>query len=102
MALTELVENVLDPLREWYGKPITVNSGYRCPELNQAVGGARTSQHVRGEAADITAGNKQLNKLLFDYIKNNLPFTQLIWENGGLWIHVSYNKNNLKKQVLSL
>ena len=51
--LTALVDNVLDPLREWYGKPIVVNSGYRCPALNKAVGGATTSQHMSGQAADI-------------------------------------------------
>ena len=59
VRLTTLVTHVLDPLREMYGKPITVNSGYRCPQLNAAVGGAKTSQHMRGEAADITAGSKE-------------------------------------------
>ena len=58
-ALTALVDNVLDPLREWYGKPITVNSGYRCPELNVAVKGSKTSQHMKGEAADIDTGDRQ-------------------------------------------
>ncbi len=53
-ALTALVDNVLDPLRTWWGKPITVNSGYRCPELNAAVRGSKTSQHMKGEAADLT------------------------------------------------
>lgn len=53
VSLAALVENVLDPLREWYGKPISVNSGYRCPALNKAVGGSATSQHMSGQAADI-------------------------------------------------
>lgn len=74
-ALTALVDNVLDPLREWYGKPITVNSGYRCPELNVAVKGSKTSQHMKGEAADIDTGDRQQNKLLFEYIRKYLPMT---------------------------
>ena len=101
-ALTALVDNVLDPLREWWGKPLIVSSGYRCPELNAAIKGSRTSQHMSGQAADIDTGDRQQNKLLFEYIKKNLPFTQLIWEHDGDWVHVSYDKNNLKKQVLSL
>lgn len=76
--LTALVDNVLDPLRIWYGKPITVNSGYRCPALNKAVGGAATSQHMSGQAADIDTGDRQQNKLLFEYIRKSLPFDQLI------------------------
>lgn len=84
-----LIDNVLDPLREWYGKPIYVNSGYRCPELNKAVGGVENSFHVSGCAADIDARNYEENKKLFDYIKNNLPFTEVGWEGGGRWIHVA-------------
>ena len=74
--LTALVNNVLDPLREWYGKPIRVNSGYRCPDLNKAVKGSSTSQHMSGQAADIDTGDRQQNKLLFDYIQKNLPYDQ--------------------------
>lgn len=84
-----LINNVLDPLREWYGKPIYVNSGYRCPELNKAVGGVENSFHVSGCAADIDARNYEENKKLFDYIKNNLPFTEVGWEGGGRWIHIA-------------
>ena len=80
-----LVDNVLDPLREWYGKPITVNSGYRCPELNVAVKGSKTSQHMKGEAADIDTGDRQQNKLLFEYIRKNLPYDQLIDESNFAW-----------------
>lgn len=73
--LTLLVDNILDPLREKYGKPITVNSGYRCPALNKAVNGSKTSQHVKGLAADITVGSPSKNKALFDLaIKMDLPF----------------------------
>ena len=100
--LTKLVDKVLDPLREAYGKPIKVNSGYRCPKLNRAVGGSATSQHVLGQAADITGGSKSENKILFDLIKSlKLPFDQLIWENGGVWVHVSFGPRN-RRQVLSI
>ena len=101
--LSNLVTHVLDPLREMYGKPITVNSGYRCPKLNDAVGGAKNSQHMRGEAADITAGSKTENKKLFELIRDNLPFDQLIDESDYSWVHVSYvSSSRNRKQILSL
>lgn len=100
--LQKLIEAVLDLLREWYGKPIRVNSGYRCEALNEAIGGSKTSQHCLGEAADITAGSKEENKKLFEYIKDNLPFDQLINESDFSWIHVSYREGRLRKQVLTL
>ena len=102
-SLTKLIEAVLDPLREWYGKPIRVNSGYRCEALNKAVGSkAKKSQHLYGEAADITVGTKKGNKKLFEYIKDNLPFDQLINESNFSWVHVSYREGRLRKQVLAL
>jgi len=88
-----LVDNVLDPLREAYGKPIHVNSGFRCPKLNAAVGGSPTSDHMNGRAADIagTPDNKEENKKIFDLIMSlKLPFDQLIDEYDFKWIHVSY------------
>lgn len=101
--LTKLIEIVLDPLREWYGKPIRVNSGYRCKALNKAVGSkAKNSQHLYGEAADITAGSKEENEKLFNYIKDNLEFDQLINESDFSWVHVSYREGRLRKQVLAL
>ena len=101
--LTALVDNVLDPLREWYGKPIVVNSGYRCPALNKAVGGATTSQHMSGQAADIDTGDRQQNKLLFEHIRKNLPFDQLIDESNFAWVHVSYRADGRNRnQVLKL
>lgn len=101
--LTALVDNVLDPLRIWYGKPITVNSGYRCPVLNKAVGGAATSQHMSGQAADIDTGDRQQNKLLFEYIRKSLPFDQLIDESNFAWVHISYRADrNNRNQVLKL
>lgn len=102
-SLTKLIEAVLDPLREWYGKPIRVNSGYRCEALNKAVGSkAKKSQHLYGEAADITVGSKTENEKLFNYIKDNLPFDQLIDESNFSWVHVSYREGRLRKQVLAL
>ena len=101
-SLILLVDNVLDPLREWYGNPITVNSGYRCPRLYEAVGGVEDSQHVRGEAADIDTGNVVENRRLFEHVRDQLEFDQLIWECGGAWVHVSYKKVGNRKQVLSL
>lgn len=101
--LTALVDNVLDPLREWYGKPIMVNSGYRCEELNKAVKGSKTSQHMSGQAADIDTGDRQQNKLLFEYIRKNLSFDQLIDESNFAWVHVSYRDDgNNRMQILKL
>lgn len=104
--LERLVDKVLDGLREIYGKPITVNSGYRCPELNKAVGGSKTSDHMNGFSVDITAYCKKENAILFQIIKDNFDFDQLIWEKGNSeypdWVHVSYNPNRLRKQVLKM
>lgn len=89
--LEALVNNVLDPLRDAWGAPIHVNSGYRCPELNKAVGGVPASQHLKGEAADITAGSPAKNKLLYSLLRQlNLPVDQAINEHDFAWIHVSY------------
>ena len=101
--LESLVNNILDKIREAYGKPITVNSGYRCPKLNTAIGGSKTSQHITGKAADITVGNRQANRSLFQFIqKLDLPFDQLIDEYNYKWVHVSYDPNRNRKQILHL
>ena len=77
--LTKLIELLLDPIRTKWGKPIKVNSGYRCSKLNRIVGGVSTSQHVLGEAADITVGSSEENKRLFEMIISmNILFDQLI------------------------
>lgn len=100
--LTQLVDYILDPLREHYGKPIIVNSGYRCEQLNNAVNGSKTSAHLKGLAADITAGSPEENKILFELIqKLKLPFDQLIDEKRFSWIHVSFSKNP-RRQILHL
>ena len=101
--LTNMVDNVLDPLRAAWGKPIRVNSGYRSPELNKKVGGAATSQHLKGEAADITAGSKGENKKLFELVQSlNLPYDQLLNESDYSWVHISHRHGNNRKQVLHL
>jgi hypothetical protein len=80
-----------------------VTSGYRSPRLNAAVGGVKASQHQKGQAADITAGSPEENKKLFDLAQElNLPFCQLIDEKKYKWVHISYDKNNVKRQVLHL
>lgn len=101
--LTALVANLLDPLREKWGKPIIVTSGYRCAKLNRAVGGASKSQHLYGEAADIKAvgGKPSDNKKLFELVQSSgLPFDQLIDEYGYQWVHLSFKEGRNRKQVL--
>lgn len=101
--VARLVDNVLDPLREAWGRPLTVTSGYRCPALNRAVGGSATSHHLKGMAADISTGNKVDNRRLFQLIIDlKLPFTQLIDEKNFSWVHVSYDPANVKRQILRL
>lgn len=100
--LIKLVDNVLDPLREKYGKPIRVSSGCRSAILNRSVNGATSSQHRLGEAADITTGSKDENRKLFEIIKNELLFDQLIDEKNFSWVHVSFREGRNRKQVLKL
>ena len=98
-----LAEKVLQPLRELYGKPIIINSGFRGDAVNKAVGGVPTSQHRKGEAADLTTGSKEGNEILFNLIKDNLEYDQLINEYDYSWVHVSYTicKPN-RKQILKI
>ena len=102
--LTSLVDKILDPLREAYGKPIIVTSGFRCEELNRLIGGSKTSQHRSGQAADIRTviDTPEENKKLYDLIiKLNLPFDQLIDEHNFDWVHVSFSEKN-RKQILKI
>ncbi len=102
--LIALIENILDPLREAYGKPIIVNSGFRSNKVNKLAGGSNTSQHKLGQAADIRSkqNTKEENKKLFELIqKLNLPYDQLIDEYNFSWVHVSYSPRN-RKQILHI
>jgi hypothetical protein len=102
----KLAENIFQPIRDHFGAPIHLSSGYRSAALNKAVGGSSSSQHCKGEAIDIDMdGTAITNKQIFDYIKANLNFDQLIWEFGTDanpdWVHVSYNSDGAqRKQIL--
>jgi uncharacterized protein YcbK (DUF882 family) len=95
---------VFEPLREGLGQPIRISSGYRSPSLNRAIGGAKNSQHTTGEALDLQGIGTLKNSQIFNYIKKNLEFDQLIWEFGTdkepAWVHVSYKKTGNRKQIL--
>jgi uncharacterized protein YcbK (DUF882 family) len=98
-----LVDKVLQPIRELYGKPIHVNSGYRSVKLNEEVRGAVNSQHVQGRAADISVGGRTENRALFDLIRGSgIGFDQLIDEYDYRWVHVSYRESGNRLQVLHL
>ncbi len=101
-----LAEKVFEPLREHVGKPICINSMYRSPELNKAVGGSITSQHCKGQAMDIDDKyGHATNAEMFEFIRDNLSFDQMIWEFGNSenpdWVHVSYvsEENNRNKML---
>lgn len=104
----KLAENIFEPIRKHFGVPILISSGYRSKALNTAIGGSLTSQHCSGEAIDIDmdgSSNGVTNKMVFDYIKSNLNFDQLIWEFGTKdapdWVHVSYESTGKqRKQIL--
>jgi hypothetical protein len=111
----KLAENVFQPIRDHFGVPIRISSGYRSAALNKAIGGAGktvngvyvpSSQHCKGEAIDIDMdGTTITNKQIFDFIKANVNFDQLIWEFGTDanpdWVHVSYNSDGAqRKQIL--
>lgn len=100
--LEYLVNNVLDKVREIYGKPIKVNSGFRSKLVNKKVGGASNSQHTKGEAVDITGGNKTENKMIYEIIKSLGKYDQLINEYDYSWIHISYKNGNNRHQELSI
>lgn len=95
-----LVYHILDPLRELYGKPITVTSGYRSQALNKSVGGAVNSQHIKGEAADITTGSISGNKYIYSLLRQ-LPVDQAINEHNFSWIHVSFSSSHCRHQFFA-
>ncbi len=101
--LVTLVECVLDPIREHWGSPIFVTSGYRCPLLNKKVGGVTNSYHLRGMAADITAKSVFYNTALYTEIRilhqqGLLPLTECYMERQGLYIHVAYDPENINSK----
>ncbi|MBR5148729.1 MAG: peptidase M15 [Bacteroidaceae bacterium] len=100
--MVELIDKVLDPLRERWGVPIYVTSGYRCEELNARVGGSKTSYHLRGMAADITSRCPFHNAALFTEIRimhreGKLPLTECYLSQQGLYIHVAYDPAQIKE-----
>lgn len=106
-AMRRLAIEVFEPLRAHIRKPIRVNSFFRSPELNKKVGGSINSQHCKGEAMDISSMDPSYtNADLFHYIRDHLPFDQLIWEFGDdqnpQWVHVSYSNNNRKQVLVSI
>lgn len=105
-AMQILAENVFEPLREHVDGPIKINSMYRSPELNSAIGGSKTSQHCKGQAVDIDdVYGHATNAEMYEYIVENLDYDQIIWEFGNDdnpdWVHVSYvsPEKNRKRQL---
>ena len=101
--LKNLCERVLEPLRAYANCPILINSGYRCPQLNAAVGGSRRSQHMKGEACDIRITDSATGNRWFRWMKENLPFDQLVKErahrsSSSFWIHVSLTRDDAKNR----
>ena len=104
----KLAKNIFEPIRKHFGVPIHISSGYRSKALNTAIGGSLTSQHCSGEAIDIDmdgSSNGVTNKMVFEFIKSNLNFDQLIWEFGTKdapdWVHVSFETSGKqRKQIL--
>ena len=93
--LCALVHHVLQPLRDYAKVPVRISSGYRCPALNDIVGGVSNSQHILGQAADITFDSPSQGVDWFYWIMENTYFDQLIWE--GTWIHVSFNVGGMNR-----
>ena len=97
--LQQLCIHVLEPIRNALGV-VHISSGYRCPELNEAIGGAKTSQHVEGKASDIVVNDIPVD-VVFDYIKrSNIDFDQMINEFDGAWLHISYNPGKNRRECL--
>lgn len=99
--LRALCQNVLEPLRTRFGA-IRITSGYRCQRLNALVGGQPNSQHLYGEAADLHIASMEVGQKMFDYIRDHLPFDQLLFEhnmrNGCRWLHVSFKSDRGKNR----
>ena len=108
--LVRLIETVLDPIRERYGSPLRISSGYRCKKLNDAVDGSKTSQHMKGEAADLIPADGDTRRLFYlikEMIDNKeIKCGQLIWEYGTKkapkWVHISIKTDKKHNQILYL
>lgn len=101
--LTILIEHCLDPIREKFGKSITVTSGYRCEKLNKLVGGKPNSQHLKGQAADLVGDTNAKTKEIFEIAKQLGNFDQLLFERnskGSIWVHISYKDSGNRKQCI--
>ena len=105
--MEEVAENLFEPLREWVGGPIKINSFFRGEPVNTAIGGSRKSQHMKGQAIDIddTFGHKT-NAEMYHYVKDNLDFDQLIWEFGTdknpNWLHISWVSHRPNRKKLTV
>lgn len=99
--LKALALNIFQPLRDYFGVPITVSSGYRSAELNSLIGGSTTSQHCKGEAIDIDVYGNLTNADVFSYLREHTNFDQLIWEFGNEkqpdWVHCSYKRLGINR-----
>lgn len=100
-----LATNIFQPIRDHFDRPIHISSGYRSIQLNKSIGGSSSSQHCKGEAIDIDMdGTEVTNKEIFEFIKENLKFDQLIWEFGTKdnpdWVHVSYAANGRQRRQI--
>tara|TARA_Y100000361_G_C11015824_1_gene266808 strand:+ start:126 stop:593 length:468 start_codon:yes stop_codon:yes gene_type:complete len=98
-----IAEKVFQPLREWVGGPVKINSFFRSPDLNKAIGGSKTSQHCKGQAIDFDDNfGYKTNAEMFKYIRENLDYDQMIWEFGDdenpNWVHVSYVSPEANRQ----
>ena len=101
--LRYLCEQILEPLRQHFNTPVLISSGYRCPELNKAVGGSKTSNHMFGYAADLHIPDIATGREWFTWIKDNCQFDELIWEHStptsnDYWIHVAIHRNGPNRQ----
>lgn len=99
-AMRNVANACFEPLRVWYGNPISVSSFYRCTLLNDKLKGSKTSQHVKGEAMDITVGSKAGNKLIYEWCEENLVYDQLINEYDYSWVHISLKMADNRNETL--
>lgn len=105
-AMKAVAEHCFEPMRTFWGKPLKVDSFFRCPELNKAVKGSLTSQHMKGEAIDIFTGSKENNLKLLEWAKLHLVYDQLIYEygdeTGPAWVHISFTKGHNRNEYLRI